>query len=140
MLIILTLIFLLPMHLLSANAITFEELSDQINYLTVKDKIISQNIANVNTPEYLPKRVDKPVDVNGLCLDLTNVQHIPFESSMEVSLSSEEILELKPNGNGITVEAELARKSENSLELKEIASLFHKSKSMIQTALTGNNK
>ena len=133
-------IFLFPLQPIAVSAITFKELSDQIHYLTLKDKVISQNVANINTPGYLPKKVEKPIDINVLSLDLTDSRHISYESSMDVSLSNEEILELKPNGNGVTVEAELAKKSENSLELKEIASLFYKSKSMIQTALTGGSK
>ena len=133
-------ILILLFQLQQAYAITFEELSEHINYLTVKDKVISQNIANANTPEYLPKKVTTPIVTEGLSLDLTDVGHIPFESSMDISLSNEEILELKPNGNGVTVEAELAKKSENSLELKEIANLFHKNKSMLQIALTGGSK
>ncbi|CAG7592693.1 MAG: flagellar basal body rod protein FlgB [Candidatus Midichloria sp.] len=129
--------------LLSANtlhAVTFEELTEQLNYLSMKDMVISKNIANANTPNYLPKKVEKPIDTSRLSLDLTNNLHIPFESVTAISLSEAEVLELKPNGNGVTVEAELAKKSENSLELKELANLFHKSKSMLQTALSGGNK
>ncbi|MFV9991566.1 MAG: flagellar basal body rod protein FlgB [Candidatus Midichloria sp.] len=112
------------------HAVTFEELTEQLNYLSMKDMVISKNIANANTPNYLPKKVEKPIDTSRLSLD----------SVTAISLSEAEVLELKPNGNGVTVEAELAKKSENSLELKELANLFHKSKSMLQTALSGGNK
>ncbi|MDJ1407096.1 MAG: hypothetical protein MRQ13_01665 [Candidatus Midichloria sp.] len=76
--------------LLSANtlhAVTFEELTEQLNYLSMKDMVISKNIVNANTPNYLPKKVEKPIDTSRLSLDLTNNLHIPFESVTAISLS-----------------------------------------------------
>jgi len=124
----------------ASGAINFEELAEQINYLAEKDMVISKNIANANTPDYLPKKIEKNLYSNGLSLNLTNDMHISFVSSGGFNLSNDDILELKPNGNAVTVEAELAKKSENSLKLKELASLFHKNKSLLQIALSAGNK
>ncbi|WHQ46783.1 MAG: hypothetical protein MTP17_00015 [Candidatus Midichloria sp.] len=73
--------------------------------------LLSKNIANANTSNYLPKKVERPIDSSGLSLDLTNSLHIPFESTTGISLSKAEVLELKPKGNEVTVEAEFAKKA-----------------------------
>ena len=122
-------------------ATTIEDLASYLDYLAAKDMVISKNIANVNTPNYLPIKVNENAESsNEISLITTEDGHIGSESKVEIGLSIDNIHELKPNGNGVSLEHEMAKKNENSMILKEMANIFHKTKAMIQTSISGNYK
>lgn len=143
------LFLLIPFYLLLtsftvANASDLQYYTNHMDYLTQRDMVLSKNIANADTPKYLPKDLkEKPNPDNKFVLDLdvTNPRHINILKIIEpYKIVNGDILELKPDGNGVTIEHELMLKNENSLKLQEIANLYNKSKSMMKYAITGQGK
>ena len=43
------------------NLTLFKMIDIERSYLTERQKVLAENIANANTPNYLPKDVEKPV-------------------------------------------------------------------------------
>lgn len=118
----------------------FQDYYDQMDYLTQRDMIISQNVANADTPGYKPKELKKKGSGdNSVSLKATNPMHFSVDgSNAGYEVSDAEILELKPNGNAVTLENELYKKSENSMRLQEATNMYNKSRGMLKTAILGN--
>lgn len=134
---LLTIFLLIPFY---PQASELDSFYDQMKFLSQRDRIISENIANADTPKYQPKEIRKK-NSNGadLSVAITHSGHMDIEGSgTNYELSKAEILEIKPNGNAVTLENELMKKSENSLRLMEATNLYNKSRMMVRTAIVGN--
>ncbi|MCE2993894.1 MAG: flagellar basal body rod protein FlgB [Alphaproteobacteria bacterium] len=119
----------------------FEELYDHMGYLTERDKILSQNIANADTPKYRPQDIKKRRGgVDDVHLHMTNSMHMDLNSTTDYTLFSPKLDEIKPNGNGVNIERELFKKNENSQKLTEATNIYNKSKSILNTAIQGLNR
>lgn len=118
----------------------FQNYYDQMDYLTQRDMIISQNVANADTPGYKPKELKKKGSGDSsVSLKTTDPKHFSMDGSNSgYEVSDAEILELKPNGNAVTLENELYKKSENSIRLQEATNMYNKSRGMLKTAILGN--
>jgi flagellar basal-body rod protein FlgB len=123
-----------------AFASEMDSFYDQMKFLAQRDRIISQNIANADTPQYRPKDIRKSnKDVSGVFVNRTNSMHMDLDDdSTDFELVMADINEIKPNGNAVTLETELLKKSENSLKLMEATNLYNKSRSMLRAAIVGN--
>lgn len=114
-----------------------DALSREMEYLTEKDAVLSSNIANVDTPNYKAKTIKKRTthdhDFN---MTTTNSGHINCESddSDFVTYDSEAV-EIKPNGNSVNLNHEMAEKSKNSLKFHEISNIYQKTRSLMEAAL-----
>ncbi|MBA8667862.1 hypothetical protein H1Q59_08165 [Holosporaceae bacterium 'Namur'] len=117
------------------------DLTAYMKYLTERDTVLAQNIANADTPGFKPKDLSdySRNPIQGMKLTTTNSKHLSLEGESEFHIRDSEILELKPNGNAVTIEHELQKKSENAVKLQEIANIYGKSKGMLKTAITGHN-
>ena len=114
-----------------------------MDFLTKNDAVISQNIANADTPKYLPKKLEDKKNPFGydIKLDTTNPMHIHAEErNSKYKLSTAKILEIKPDGNAVTLEDELLKKNQNSVKLHQISNMYSKSKNMMKYAITGHLK
>ena len=115
-----------------------------MDYLTQRDMILSKNIANADTPKYLPKDLIEAKNLDSeyvVDLKTTNPMHIHTLEVIEpYKIVNSEILELKPDGNAVTIEHELLKKNETSLRLQETANIYNKSKNMMKFAVTGQTK
>ncbi len=118
-----------------ANAIDLTTLSSELDYLSARDMILSQNVANADTPKYLPKDLRKPVDLgNNLELSVTNPGHLQINKIPNYNVYDSEILEMKPNGNAVTLEHELYKKSENALHFNETSQIYSKARGMLKNS------
>ncbi len=117
-----------------------EELTEHLRYLTERDKILSLNIANADTPKYKPKDLsgyDKDPTEN-IKFSTTNPMHMSLDGDSNYQVVEAEILEQKPNGNAVTLEHEMHKKSENAAKLQEMANLYSKTRGMMKTAIMGH--
>ena len=116
------------------------EMSDYLKYLSERDAVLSKNIANIDTPNYHPKDLEnqKRSSYDNMDLNVTQQSHIQINSDTNFNLVKTEISELKPNNNGVTLEVELMKKSENALSLQETTNLYNKVKGMLKTSITGS--
>lgn len=101
---------------------TIDMLEKALDYSSTKQQVISQNIANVDTPNYKSKEVmpfktilNKEIDEQ-VTAKMTNKKHIPFSSS-----SSEYVKIVKndtrynESSNGVDTDQEMAKMAENQI-------------------------
>lgn len=130
---------------ISANAQenVLEVYKNYIDFLSKNDAVISQNIANADTPKYLPKKLEdkkNPFSYD-IKLDTTNPMHIHAEEkNSKYKLSTAEIVEIKPDGNAVTLENELLKKNQNSVKLHQVSNMYSKAKNIMKYAITGQMK
>ena len=114
------------------------DMSEELNYLAQRDMILSKNIANSDTPGYLPKDLNKRTNTSYIHLNRTNPLHFDVNQDITHEVTEGEILELKPNKNGVNIENEMLKKSENADRIKEISNIYSKTRGMVRTAIGSN--
>ncbi|HCM88668.1 MULTISPECIES: flagellar basal body rod protein FlgB [Vagococcus] len=101
-----------------------EFLNQAMNASDLRQKTISNNIANINTPGYKVERVlfeeklRKATNTNELALRQTNERHIPLGnnfSDFEPELARKNDTSVKDNGNNVDLEYEMSEKAVNEL-------------------------
>ena len=139
--VLLFMLFCMPIYVLGQGKI-FDIYKQRIEFLTRNDAIIAQNIANADTPKYKPKELkQKKGRRYNIELYKTNPMHISVnEKGNKYTLMQAEVTEIKPDGNVVSIENELLKKSQNSMQLHQIANLYNKSKNMMKYAITGHIK
>lgn len=91
----------------------------------MKEKALSQNLANINTPDYKRKDVkfqselDRAIFGSGrLSLTVTDEKHISRgsgTSSYSPEVDTYENISARRDGNGTTVDVEMAEKAKNAI-------------------------
>lgn len=136
----------------------FSLLSEKMDYLTQRQGVIAQNIAQANTPGYKPKDLVSFDEVlkqtsagqsgsssslsSGFHLAVTDPRHI---SGAGGSLGStpgsfktqkiKDVYEIKPNGNAVVLEQQMSALSETTTQYQMMTGLYKKTLSLIKTAL-----
>lgn len=134
---LLALILLLPNITLAHD--TLDDLTGYLQYLAERDKVLSQNIANADTPKYTPKDLSGYSQSNndGINFLTPNSRHIRLDENVNYQLKKSDITTQKPNGNEVNIEHEMFKKSTNAVKLQEVTNLYSKTKHMLKTAITG---
>lgn len=122
----------------------FTMITRQMEWLTSRQKVLAQNIANADTPNYQAKDL-APLDFaamaraagNSLKLKTTSGRHIAVGLSAG---GSSKVFETKgvinsPSGNSVVIEDELMKVSESQAEFELITRLYRKNMGMLRTAL-----
>ena len=136
-------VFFLSFFQLSRAADNFSLYEEKFKFLAAKDAIISQNIANSDTPNYLPQTISDsdPFFKYDVSLRVTNPKHIHYEEkNSKYKLKTGKIIELKPNGNAVNIENEILEKKTNAMKIDEVANIYKKNKEMILQILSNLSK
>lgn len=117
-----------------------------MGYLDQRQTVISQNIANADTPNYRPNDL-KPMDFGSL-LDkeqgtvsvrplATHPSHMPAPGQINEPGSDEQesTYEVAPAGNSVIIEEQLVNANHNSMDFSLMTNLYQKNVTMIRTAL-----
>jgi flagellar basal-body rod protein FlgB len=138
-LIIIAILSLTHQQMVAVAESPLREFNDYMQFLAARDKILSENLANADTPNYKPKELTTHTTSNNGSIGLrrTHQDHFAFTDESPYETIPGEILEMKPNGNAVTVEHELTKKKENSILLSEVVNIYNRARSMNKTALTG---
>lgn len=136
-----------------------EALNQRLRWLSARQQVISENIANANTPGYLPndlKRQDFSQLVNQLSgtarastasapsvtLQRTDPAHLNSSgtatSELALRTQSENISEVTPNKNGVSLEEELISMADVQMEYNLVLNVYRKHTAMMKTALGRN--
>ena len=122
----------------------FSMITRQMDWLTTRQKVLAQNIANADTPNYLPKDL-APLDFvdmaraagDKLTLRTTNGNHI--KAGMRAAGAAQTFEDKKvltsPSGNGVVLEDQLMKVSETQADYELITRLYRKHVGMLRTAL-----
>jgi flagellar basal-body rod protein FlgB len=117
-------------------------LKQRMHWQQTRQKLIAENVANTDTPGFVPKDLKEPprqgVGAAG-GISLTMTQTSPLHLTAAGSTMSEqgvaaERFETRPSGNGVNLEAEMLKASENQADYQLAASLYQKSLAMLRTA------
>lgn len=124
-------------------------LYDQLNFRGEKQKVISSNIANINTPNYKTKDLvfddllSNKLD-NSLKMKQTNSKHI---SSIDNSLSNTnpklvqvEGLEEQNDGNNVNLDTQMGEMSKNKILFDAIQSSIKRDSRLFRSVIESSAK
>ena len=120
-------------------------LKDRMTWLGKRQDVLSQNVASADVPGYRPHDL-KPVDFEETLrnatrstagsLAVTDPRHIAMTAT---SSGFEEMeagdVESSPNGNSVSLEAQMIKVSETQAEYQAAANLYAKAIEMMKTAI-----
>ena len=122
----------------------FSMITRQMNWLSARQKVLAQNIANADTPNYIPKDLI-PLDFadlareagNKLKLQTTSAQHIGVGRASDGRLVSERAADTttSPSGNAVVLEEQMFKASETQADFELITRLYRKHIGMLRSAL-----
>lgn len=137
------------------NLTVFNMAKQNMDYLSLKEKVIAGNIANASTPNYLAKDVTKPSFLNALnqgktSLELkkTNSKHIgELKSAAQKRQMGNVAVVYTPkpsdtltiDGNGVILEDQMNEASKASSEYKRMITIYNTYKNMLSIANTKIN-
>lgn len=133
---------------MEASSIT-NKLFEQLNFRGEKQKVISSNIANINTPNYKTKdlifedELDK-ANSNTLQLKQTNFKHI--SSSNDISkLSNPRVVEVKGleeqnDGNNVNLDTQMSEMSKNKILFDAIQSSIKRDSRLFRSVIESSAK
>ncbi len=116
-----------------------------MDWVAQRQEVVADNIANANTPRYLPKDV-KPLsfkdvlagtEARSVTATATDARHIvpqmgpdPFKT-----VTQRKTYESTPDGNAVILEEQMAKLGEAGDKYNTATALFQKYQKMIRTAL-----
>lgn len=127
----------------------FNVMKAKLNYISARQSVLAQNIANADTPDYQAKDIKEPDfktlartmqtgAAQNLPLTITDAKHVMGSGKMGASYAAGKrptTYERNPNGNNVVIEEEMMRVSENQAEYQKVLSLYTKTISMFKTAI-----
>lgn len=128
------------------NIALFQALGAKMDFLNQRQRIISQNIANADTPEYRPQDL-KPVDFShvlkevtqskGVQIETTNAMHMPQPNHIDDPKAGKQkkVYEVAPVGNAVIMEEQVINSGQTVMDYNLMSNLYQKNVRMIQTAL-----
>lgn len=120
-------------------------LKDRMRWLEARQQVLSQNVANADTPNYSARDL-KPLDFESLLgktkslaqggLTLTDPRHIaitPASSDFQAQETGD--FESNPNGNSVSLEQEMIKISDTQAQFQAATNLYAKTMQLMRTAL-----
>lgn len=123
-----------------------QALNAKMSYLDQRQKVLAQNIANANTPDYKPKdltKVDFSTVMKGLTKgnvlspQTTDPMHMPSPSDIDDAQSKQmkKTYDVVPTGNAVIMEEQMVRSAETVTDFNLMTTLYQKNINMIRIAL-----
>lgn len=132
------------------NLALFKAMGAKMDFLSQRQKVISGNISNSDTPGYRPKDI-KEADfsqvlkgvtqsnspVAPVTLGVTNGQHLPTPGDVRMNdpRKQRETYEVAPVGNAVIMEEQLLKAGKTVMDYNLMTNLLQKHVGMISTAL-----
>lgn len=121
---------------------TMHTLEQSLDYATKKNKLISNNIANVDTPNYKAKDIQfKQVldqKVTSLKGKTTHPKHISFSSSTSpYQVYAQQNSMFNHNGNNVDIDKEMSKLAENQIYYQSLVDRLNGKFSLLQTVIKG---
>jgi len=123
---------------------TISTLDKALNYSTTKQKVISQNIANVDTPNYKAKDVSFKAAFNeaigeSLVANRTNVRHFAFNKTNHSSstIITKNQVSYNESGNSVDIDQEMADLATNQIYYNALTERISGKFSSLQNVIRG---
>ena len=128
----------------------FRGFSAKMHWMNQNQKVLSQNIANANTPDYRPQklkdgefeRILKPIRRDPIVNpELTDAQHLTRNSISRITEAGQrQVYETAPDGNAVILEEQMMAIGQNAMDHRMISNLYRKNVGMLRMALHGNGR
>lgn len=122
---------------------TISTLENALNYSATKQKAISQNIANVDTPNYKAKDVsfktalDQAVGQSN-STNRTDSRHFVFNKpSNSFSIMNKNLVSYNENGNSVDIDQEMADLAKNQIYFNALSERINGKFSTLQNVIRG---
>jgi len=126
----------------------FTIMKSKLDYLSERQAVLAQNVANADTPGYQAKDVAAP-DFKAMAqaagggakgklpMTITSSRDIqPISAAGASAVEKRHTTdELNPNGNNVVIEEELSKVATNQAEYQKVLNLYAKAISMFKTAI-----
>jgi flagellar basal-body rod protein FlgB len=121
-------------------------LRERMTWLHQRQDLLSQNVANADTPGYVARDL-KPMDFekvlkgaasSGSSMMTTNARHITLTRAMGASRFEDREspdIESSPNGNAVSLENQMIKVSDTQAQFAAAANLYAKAMSLMKTAI-----
>jgi flagellar basal-body rod protein FlgB len=119
-------------------------LREKMTWLNQRQDILSQNVANADTPGFVARDL-KELDFeqalsqsgSASAMVTTNTRHIALSPSHPSKFEDHETpdQESNPNGNAVSLEMEMIKVSETQAQFAAAANLYAKAMTMMKTAI-----
>ncbi len=113
-------------------------MQDRLDLNVLNQKVISSNLANINTPRYVAKRLSfeetlkESLEENTLHLVRTHREHAdPLD--VEKAMKEPELVETGP----VDLDEEMVRLAQNSVEYQFIVTMLNKKFALLKAAIEG---
>ena len=120
-------------------------LRTRMSWLHQRQDVLSQNVANADTPGFAARDL-KPLDFKNTLqattskasnLTVTDPHHIAIRPAGSTKFDDVEThdVESNPNGNSVSLEAEMIKVSDTQAQFQAAANLYAKAMTMMKTAI-----
>jgi len=124
----------------------FKMANKRMDWLSQRQKVLSENVANADTPKYRPSDL-KPIDFRTMVrseqaslkpsqtspLHLTGTK--PVDQFKAVKERPKDAYEMNPMGNSVVLEEQMQKVGETAREYQLSANLYQKQVGMIRAAI-----
>lgn len=129
------------------NISLFQAMNAKMNYLAQRQKVISQNVANADTPDYIGQDLQKAdfsklvanIDKNKMhvTIDTSNPLHqlAPNQSPVPKVANNKTPYEVEPDGNSVVLEEQMVKASDVQMNYTLMLNLYRDTADMIRTSL-----
>ena len=122
----------------------FDAITRRMSWLSDRQSVLAENVANANTPNYLEKDLKEP-DFRALVqaasttvhMTLTQPNHIAPKTSGEIAGTVDTTTDRTLNGNGVSIEAQMMKVSENAADYALTTTIYKQHLALIKMALGG---
>jgi len=125
----------------------FSAVKKRLGWLTQRQEVLAQNIANANTPRYRAHDL-KPMEFKEILrqekiqlnMDVTNAAHQPGRRKRIRDFAEETTrkpFETSPTGNSVVLEEQMAKINETHTKHSLVTQLYKKHLKMITAAVSG---
>ena len=126
----------------------FQAIGQKMGWLSQRQSVLAQNIANADSPNYVPQDLKAgpfarllarslppvtPVSTHGTHLGGTLPEPRPYKSDEQ-----RRQYETAPSGNSVVLEEQMIKVAETQMDYQLMSNLYRKHMSMIRTALGRN--
>lgn len=132
------------------NIAVMEGLKRRMQYLSERQAVLAQNVANADTPGYKSRDL-KPVNfreevdnaIGRITLASTNPGHISGsgKSTSRFALASEsDDFETTPSGNAVVLEEEMLKMNKTATDYQTTTALYRKLSGLLDMAIDGGKR
>ena len=124
-------------------------LFEQLNFRAERQKVISSNLANVNTPNYKTKELvfDEQLNLatkNSLQMSQTNNKHMrnidPTSNLLNPRLLEVKGLQEQNDGNNVNLDAQISEQSKNKVIIDAIQSAIKRDSRLFRSMIDSSAK